>query len=35
MGEYTNGKISNVLGFATLILMTVSAVILVYMQLKG
>lgn len=33
MGEYTNGKISNILGFATLILMTVAAVILVYMQL--
>ena len=33
MGEYTNGKLSNVLGFTTLVLMTVTAVILVYMQL--
>jgi NRAMP (natural resistance-associated macrophage protein)-like metal ion transporter len=33
MGEYTNGKTSNILGFATLVLMTVAAVILVYMQL--
>ena len=34
MGKFTNGKISNILGFATLTLMTVTAVILVYMQLK-
>ena len=33
MGKYTNGKTSNILGFATLVLMTVAAVILVYMQL--
>ena len=33
MGKFTNGKISNILGFATLTLMTVTAVILVYMQL--
>jgi NRAMP (natural resistance-associated macrophage protein)-like metal ion transporter len=33
MGEYINGKISNILGFATLILMTVAAVTLVYMLL--
>jgi len=33
MGKNTNGKISNILGFATLILMTAAAVILVYMQL--
>ncbi len=33
MGEYTNGKTSNILGFTTLALMTVAAVILVYMQL--
>jgi NRAMP (natural resistance-associated macrophage protein)-like metal ion transporter len=32
MGQYTNGKTSNVLGFATLALMTVAAVVLVYMQ---
>jgi NRAMP (natural resistance-associated macrophage protein)-like metal ion transporter len=34
MGEHTNGKTSNILGFATLVLMTVAAVILVYMQIK-
>ena len=34
MGKFTNGKISNILGFATLTLMSVAAVILVYMQLK-
>jgi Mn2+/Fe2+ NRAMP family transporter len=33
MGAYINGKTSNILGFATLALMTVAAVILVYMQL--
>ena len=33
MGEYTNGRMSNFLGFAALILMTVAAVILIYMQL--
>jgi NRAMP (natural resistance-associated macrophage protein)-like metal ion transporter len=33
MGKNTNGKISNILGFATLILMTAVAGILVYMQL--
>jgi len=32
MGEHTNGKISNIFGFAALILMTVAAVVLVYMQ---
>jgi len=35
MGEYTNGKISNILGFATLIIMTITAVILIYMQLSN
>ncbi len=35
MGEYTNEKTSNILGFTTLILMTVAAVVLVYMQLTG
>jgi len=34
MGEHANGKTSNILGFATLVLMTVAAVILVYMQIK-
>jgi len=32
MGEFTNGKLSNILGFTTLILMTVASVILLYMQ---
>jgi len=35
MGKNTNGKISNILGFAALALMTVAGVILIYMQLKG
>jgi hypothetical protein len=35
MGEFTNGKKSNILGFATLILMTLAAVVLVYMQVAG
>ena len=35
MGKFTNGKTSNILGFATLVLMTAAAVILVYMQLTG
>jgi NRAMP (natural resistance-associated macrophage protein)-like metal ion transporter len=33
MGEYTNGKLSNILGFATLILMTVAAAVMIYLQL--
>jgi Mn2+/Fe2+ NRAMP family transporter len=33
MGKNTNGKISNILGFAALVLMTVAGAILVYMQL--
>ena len=32
MGKYTNGKLSNILGFATLILMTVAAVVMLYLQ---
>jgi NRAMP (natural resistance-associated macrophage protein)-like metal ion transporter len=35
MGEHTNGKASNILGFATLALMTITAVILIYLQLTG
>jgi Mn2+/Fe2+ NRAMP family transporter len=35
MGKNTNGIISNILGIATLALMTVAGVILIYMQLKG
>ena len=33
MGKNTNGKISNILGFAALVLMTVAGLILVYMQI--
>jgi NRAMP (natural resistance-associated macrophage protein)-like metal ion transporter len=33
MGKYTNGRTSNIFGFAAFVLMTVAAVILVYMQL--
>ncbi|HZY25231.1 MAG TPA: divalent metal cation transporter [Bacteroidales bacterium] len=35
MGKNTNGIGSNVLGFATLILMTAAAVALIYLQFKG
>ena len=35
MGEFTNGKRSNFLGFTALILMTAAAVILLYMQFFG
>ncbi len=34
MGNYTNGKLSNVLGVLTLILMTASAIALIYFQLS-
>ena len=34
MGEYTNGKWSNILGAIALLLMTVSAALLIYFQLK-
>jgi len=33
MGKFTNGKTSNILGVTTLILMTIAAVTLIYMQL--
>jgi len=33
MGKFTNGKVSNILGSAALVLMTVAAVALIYMQL--
>jgi Mn2+/Fe2+ NRAMP family transporter len=33
MGKFTNGKKANMLGFAALILMTIAAVTLIYMQL--
>ncbi|XZF14502.1 NRAMP family divalent metal transporter [Chitinophagaceae bacterium MMS25-I14] len=32
MGRYTNGKLSNILGFATLALMTAAAITLIYLQ---
>jgi NRAMP (natural resistance-associated macrophage protein)-like metal ion transporter len=35
MGEFTNGKGSNILGIITLIFMTVSAVVLIYLQFKA
>jgi NRAMP (natural resistance-associated macrophage protein)-like metal ion transporter len=35
MGNFTNGRISNILGFAALIFMTLAAVALVYLQLTG
>ena len=35
MGTYSNGKLSNILGFATLILMTAAAVIMLYLQFAG
>ncbi|MDP4208194.1 MAG: hypothetical protein Q8928_05205 [Bacteroidota bacterium] len=35
MGENTNGKIYDIFGFATFVLMTTAAVILGYMQLTG
>ncbi len=34
MGKNTNGKISNILGFVALILMTMAAVVLIFMLLK-
>ena len=35
MGEYTNSKLSNILGFATLLLMTAAAIVMLYMQFVG
>jgi NRAMP (natural resistance-associated macrophage protein)-like metal ion transporter len=35
MGKNTNGKVSNILGFAALGLMTVAGIVLIFMQLKG
>ena len=34
MGKFTNGRMSNILGFATLVLMTVAVIVMVYMYLK-
>ncbi len=33
MGKYTNGRMANILGFTTLLLMTAAAVVLIYLQL--
>jgi hypothetical protein len=35
MGENVNGRTSNILGFAALIIMTAAAAVLVYLQLWG
>ncbi len=35
MGKNINGKISNILGFAALVLMTLAGVILIFLQVKG
>ncbi len=35
MGEYVNGRTTNILGFAALIIMTVAAGVLIYLQLTG
>jgi NRAMP (natural resistance-associated macrophage protein)-like metal ion transporter len=35
MGEFTNGKWSNILGAVTLLLMTISAVLLLYLEFKA
>ncbi len=35
MGKNVNGKVSNILGFAALIIMTAAAGTLIYLQLKG
>ncbi len=35
MGDNVNGTITNILGFAGLIIMTVAAVALIYLQLSG
>lgn len=35
MGEFTNNRMSNFLGFAALILMSLAAIVLLYLQVKG
>jgi Mn2+/Fe2+ NRAMP family transporter len=32
MGDYTNGRVANILGFITLLIMTAAAVILLVLQ---
>jgi Mn2+/Fe2+ NRAMP family transporter len=34
MGKYTNGKISNILGFTAFLVMTLAAVVLIYLELS-
>ena len=35
MGEYTNGRITNLLGFTALIIMSAASFLLLYLQLTG
>ncbi len=35
MGEYVNGRTTNILGFTALIIMTAAAVTLIYLQLMS
>ena len=35
MGEFTNNRMSNFLGFAALIIMSLAAIVLLYLQVKG
>ena len=32
MGNYTNGKKSNIIGFATLVIMLITTIALIYLQ---
>ena len=35
MGEFTNSRMSNILGFAAFIIMSAAAITLLYLQFKG
>jgi Mn2+/Fe2+ NRAMP family transporter len=35
MGEFVNSRAANIIGFAALVIMTIAAAILVYLQLSG
>lgn len=35
MGKHTNGRISNILGFAALIVMSLAALVLIYLEISG
>jgi len=35
MGEFTNSRLSNILGVMTLLVMTITAVLLIYYQFKN